>query len=160
MAEKKEIIVTGDGLKKLHDELDERRTVRRREIVEAIRSALSFGDISENSEYDEAKDEQAKNEARIAELEDILKNVRVVPTSEISTETVGIGTAVRVFDEDYNEEIEYFIVGSNEANPIENKISDRSPIGKALLGRTVGDVASVSAPAGTLRLKIISIRLA
>lgn len=160
MAEKKEIVVTEDGLRKLHEELDDRRSAKRREIVEAIRAALSFGDISENSEYDEAKDEQAKNEARIAELEEILKNVRVVPTSEISTETVGIGTAVKVFDEEFEEEIEYQIVGSNEANPIVNKISDRSPIGKALLGRSVGDVALVSAPAGTLRLKIISIRLA
>ncbi|MBO4413875.1 MAG: transcription elongation factor GreA [Clostridia bacterium] len=160
MAEKKEIVVTEDGLRKLHEEIDDRRSAKRREIVEAIRAALSFGDISENSEYDEAKDEQAKNEARIAELEEILKNVRVVPTSEISTETVGIGTAVKVFDEEFEEEIEYQIVGSNEANPIVNKISDRSPIGKALLGRSVGDVALVSAPAGTLRLKIISIRLA
>ncbi len=160
MAEKKEHVVTEEGLRKINDELDGRRTVKRREIVESIRAALAFGDISENSEYDEAKDEQAKNEARIAELEDILKNVRVVPSSEISTETVSVGTAVRVYDEEFDEEIEYFIVGSNEANAMENRISDVSPIGKALVGRSVGDVAIVSAPAGTVRLKIISIRLA
>ncbi len=153
----KEIIVTEEGLKKLEDELHYLKTVKRKEVVEAIRVALGFGDLSENSEYDEAKDEQAKTEARIEELEETLKNVKLVTESDVKTEKVNVGNKVKVFNEKYNEECEYIIVGSTEADPIKNKISDQSPIGLALVGLKVGQTAKVETPRGAMKLKVLEI---
>ena len=153
----KQIIVTEEGLKKLNEELEYLKTTKRKEVVEAIRVALSFGDLSENSEYDEAKNEQAKTEARIVELEESLKNVKVISESEVNTDKVNVGNRVKVYDEDFEEEIEYTIVGSTEADPLENKISDQSPIGVALIGKKVGDIADVHTPGGVIKMRILEI---
>lgn len=150
----KQIIVTEEGLKKLNEELEYLKTTKRKEVVEAIRIALSFGDLSENSEYDEAKNEQAKTEARISELEESLKNVKVISDSEVNTDTVNVGNKVLVYDVEFEEDVEYTLVGSTEADPIENKISDQSPIGSALLGKKVGDVVDVHTPGGIIKLEI------
>ena len=152
-----EIIVTEDGLKKLQDELHYLKTVKRKEVVEAIRVAIGFGDLSENSEYDEAKNEQAKTEARIQELEETLKNVKLVSEDEVHTESVNVGNKVKVFNEKYKEEDEYTVVGSTEANPLMNYISDQSPIGKALMGAKVGQTVKVDTPKGAMKLKILDI---
>ncbi len=153
----KELTVTEEGLKKLEDELYYLKTVKRKEVVEAIRVALGFGDLSENSEYDEAKDEQAKTEARIEELEETLKNVKLVTDSEVQTGKVNVGNKVKVFNEKYNEECEYIIVGSTEADPMKNRISDQSPIGLALVGLKVGQTAKVETPRGAMKLKVLEI---
>ena len=152
-----EIIVTEDGLKKLQDELHYLKTVKRKEVVEAIRVALGFGDLSENSEYDEAKNEQAKTEARIQELEETLKNVKLVNEEDVHTESVNVGNKVKVFNEKYKEEDEYTVVGSTEANPLMNYISDQSPIGRALMGAKVGQTVKVDTPKGAMKLKILEI---
>ena len=149
--------VTEEGLRKLKEELDYLKVEKRKENVEAIRTALSFGDISENSEYDEAKNEQAKTERRIVELEDTIRRVKVVADSEIQTDHVGVGSIVRVLDREYGEEDEYTIVGSTEARPSENKISDLSPIGKALIGHTAGETVDAVTPGGTVKLTILEI---
>ena len=125
--------------------------------MESIRTALSFGDLSENSEYDEAKNEQAKVEAQINDLEDILKQIKVISDSDISTDQVNIGAKIKVYDEKYDEEIEYTLVGSTEADPLENKISDQSPIGSALIGAKIGDTVTAVTPNGELKLKILDI---
>ncbi len=153
----KQIIVTEEGLKKLQDELEYLKTTKRKEVVEAIRVALSFGDLSENSEYDEAKNEQAKTEARISELEESLKHVKVISDSDVTTDTINVGNRVKVYDEEFDEEIEYTIVGSTEADPLENKISDQSPIGAALIGQQVGHRVDVTTPGGVITLKILEI---
>ncbi len=153
----KQIIVTEEGLKKLKEELEYLKTTKRKEVVEAIRVALSFGDLSENSEYDEAKNEQAKTEARINELEESLKHVKVISDSEVTTDTVNVGNRVKVYDEEFEEEILYTIVGSTEADPLEDKISDQSPIGAALIGRQVGETVEVTTPGGVISLKILEI---
>lgn len=153
----KQITVTEEGLKKLKEELEYLKTVKRKEVVEAIRVALSFGDLSENSEYDEAKNEQAKTEARINELEESLKHVKVISDSEVNTDVANVGNRVKVYDEEFAEEIEYILVGSTEADPLENKISDQSPIGSALIGRSVGESVEVHTPAGVISLKILEI---
>ena len=153
----KQIVVTDEGLKKLTEELEYLRNVKRKEVVEAIKVALSFGDLSENSEYDEAKNEQAKTEARISELEETLKHVKVIDDNDINTETVNVGAVVKVHDEEYDEDVEYTIVGSTEADPITNKISDQSPIGSSIIGSRVGDTVSVETPGGTIKLKILEI---
>ena len=149
--------VTEDGLKKLQDELEKLKTVGRSEIAEKIKVARGYGDLSENSEYDEAKNEQAKIEARIVEIEAMLKNVEIIAGIKGAAKTVMVGTKVKVFDEDFDEEYTYKIVGSTEANPMEEKISDESPVGKALLGKKVGDEVVVEAPAGEIKLKILKI---
>ena len=153
----KEITVTEEGLKKLQDELTYLKTVKRKEVVEAIRVALGFGDLSENSEYDEAKNEQAKTEARIAELEETLKNVKIVSDSDVQTERVNVGNKVKVYNEKYKEEVEYTVVGSTEANAVMNRISDQSPIGMALIGAKVGASVKVDTPKGAMKLKILEI---
>ncbi|MBQ8254419.1 MAG: transcription elongation factor GreA [Clostridia bacterium] len=150
----KQIIVTEEGLKKLQEELEYLKSTKRKEVVEAIRVALSFGDLSENSEYDEAKNEQAKTEARISELEESLKHVKVISDSEVNTDAVNVGNRVLVYDLEFEEDIEYTLVGSTEADPIENKISDQSPIGQALIGRAVGDIVDVHTPGGIIKLEI------
>ena len=149
--------VTEDGLKKLQDELEKLKTVGRSEIAEKIKIARGYGDLSENSEYDEAKNEQAKIEARIVEIEAMLKNVEIIAGIKGAAKTVVVGTKVKVFDEELNEEYTYKIVGSTEANPMEEKISDESPVGKALLGKKVGDEVIVEAPVGEIKLKILKI---
>ena len=151
------IVVTDEGLKKLQDELEYLKSTKRKEVVEAIRVALSFGDLSENSEYDEAKTEQGKTESRILELEEMLKNVKVISDHEIKTDSVNVGNVVKVHDEEFDEELDYVLVGSTEANPAENKISDQSPIGKALIGAKVGDVVTFETPVGEAHLKVLEI---
>ncbi len=153
----KEIVVTDEGLKKLQEELDFLKNVKRKEVVEAIRVALSFGDLSENSEYDEAKNEQGKVEAKIAELEETLNHVKVISENEVTTDAVNVGARVKVFNEKYSEEVEYTLVGSTEADPLFNKISDQSPIGTAIMGAKVGDVVVVATPGGDMKLKIMEI---
>ena len=151
------ITMTEEGLKKLTDELEYLKTVKRKEVTEAIRVALSFGDLSENSEYDEAKTEQAKVEARIAELDEMLKNIRIISDDEIHTDAVNIGAKVRIYNKTRDMEIEYSIVSSLEANPLAHKISDHSPIGSAIIGARVGDTVTVETPAGAMVLEILEI---
>jgi transcription elongation factor GreA len=153
----KEVIVTYEGLKKLEEELEQLRGPKRMEIKERIKVALSFGDISENSEYDEAKNEQAYIEGRIAQLEAMLKNVRVIDEEDVSTDKVTIGSKVTILDMEYNEEIVYSIVGSTEADPAQFKISNESPVGSALMNKKKGNVVEVVVPDGVLKFKILKI---
>ncbi len=153
----KQITLTDEGLKKLEAELENLKTVKRKEIAEKIKVALSFGDLSENSEYDEAKNEQAFIEARIAEVEAMLKNVKVLDESELSTEHVGVGSKVKLKDMEFDEEVEYQIVGSTEADPNAGRISDESPIGKAILGHKVGDIVEVEVPDGMISFELLEI---
>lgn len=153
----KETILTYDGLKKLEEELEYLKTEKRREVAERIKVALGFGDLSENSEYDEAKNEQAQVEMRIIDLENKLRNVKVIDEDEIDTKTVQIGNTVQVLDVEFDEKVEYTIVGSTEVDLASNKISNESPIGKALLGKKKNDVVEVEAPAGVLSFKVLKI---
>lgn len=153
----KQITLTDEGLKKLEAELENLKTVKRKEIAEKIKVALSFGDLSENSEYDEAKNEQAFIEARIAEIEAMLKNVKVLDESELSTEHVAVGSKVKLRDIEFDEEEEYQIVGSTEADPNAGRISDESPIGKAILGHKVGDIVEVEVPDGVISFEVLEI---
>ena len=154
----KKVVVTASGLKALEEELEMLKTVRRSEISEKIRVARSYGDLSENSEYDEAKNEQAIVEARIADLEVMLKNVVILDESELVKDVISLGSTVKVYDEDFEEELEYIIVGSTEEDLDLGKISDESPVGKALIGKKVGDVAEAILPTGdTAKFKVISI---
>ena len=153
----KEIFVTEEGLKKLQEELDYLKTERREEIKDMIKTAKSFGDLSENSEYDEAKNEQAIVEARIAELEEMLSNVRIVDASALENDVVRVGLSVKIKNVDTGEAEEYRIVGVTEADPFEGLISDESPIGKALLGQKVGAVVEVEIPLGMVKYKITKI---
>ena len=154
----KQIVVTESGLKKIKDELEFLKNVKRKEAAENVGIARSFGDLSENSEYDEAKNEQAKIEAQISELEETLAQVKVIGDHEIQTNTVSIGVSVVVYDMEFNEEVEYQLVSSREANPLENKISDQSPVGKAIMGAKVGDVVTAEMPVGTVKFRIVSIK--
>ena len=155
--EEKEVILTQEGHQKLEEELNYLKTEKRTEISERIKVALGFGDLSENAEYDEAKTAQSENEARIAELENKLRNAKVIDEKEIDTKTVQIGNTVKVLDIEFDEKIEYTIVGSTEVKLSENKISNESPLGKALLGAKKGDTVEVDAPAGIIKYKIVSI---
>ena len=150
----KQIVVTESGLKKITDELEYLKNVKRNEAAENVGIARSFGDLSENSEYDEAKNEQAKIEAQISELEETLAHVKVIGDHEIQTNTVSIGVSVIVYDMEYDEEVEYHLVSSREVNPLENKISDQSPLGKAIIGAKVGDKVTVRLPRGETVIKI------
>ena len=154
----KQIMLTVEGLQKLEEELEYLKTIKRKEVAEKIKEARGFGDLSENAEYDEAKNEQNQVESRIIDLENMLKNAAVIDHDEVEIDKVGIGTRVKVYDVDFEEEIEYSIVGSTEADPDKNKISDESPVGKALLGKKTGDEVEVSTPTGdTFTLKILEI---
>lgn len=153
----KKVLLTSEGLKKLQDELDNLKNVRRKENTAALKIAKSFGDLSENSEYDEAKNEQAEIEARISEIENMLKNAEIIDESDIATDVVSIGSKVTVKDIDDGEICEYLIVGSTEADPMKGKISDESPVGTALLGHKIGEVVSVEAPMGVLEYEIVNI---
>ena len=159
--QKKEILLTEEGFKKIEDELELLKTVRRKEVAERIKVAISFGDISENSEYDEAKNEQAQLEERILKLENILRVAVIIDESSIDTNLVTVGSVVKIeFKDaltDEVEEDEYTIVGSAEADPSESKISNESPIGKALLGKVVGDEIDVQVPDGISKIKILEI---
>ena len=157
MSQTKQFIMTYEGVKKLEEELEYLKTVKRKEITEKIKVALGYGDLSENSEYDEAKNDQAFTEGRILQLENMLKNAVVVDESELPNDVVSVGTIVKVKDYDFDEEVEYTIVGSTEVNLAENKISNESPIGKALLGAKKGATVEVQAPAGVIKYKIVSI---
>ncbi|MCD8195873.1 MAG: transcription elongation factor GreA [Lachnospiraceae bacterium] len=159
MAEKKNIL-TYEGLKKLEEELQDLKVVQRREIAQKIKEAREQGDLSENAEYDAAKDEQRDIEARIEQIEQILKNAEVVLDEEIDYDKISIGCVVRVLDLEYGEEEEYKLVGSSEASSLQNKISNESPIGRALIGAEVGDVVDVEAPAGVIQYKVLSIHRA
>jgi len=150
--------MTYEGIKKLEEELEYLKTVRRKEITEKIKVALGYGDLSENSEYDEAKNDQAFNEGRIIQLENMLKNAVVVDESEIPTDKVSVGSIVKVMDYEFDEEVEYAIVGSAEADPMNFKISNESPVGSALLGKKVGDVVEVTVPSGVSKFEILEIR--
>ncbi len=153
----KQTILTGEGLSKLEEELEELKTVKRQEVAAKIKVALSFGDLSENSEYDEAKNEQAMVEARIAQVEAMLKNVHVLDDSDLPTDIVSIGSKVLLKDIEFDEDVEYYIVGSTEADPSEGKISDESPVGKALLGHRVGDRVEVEVPSGMIEFEVLEI---
>ena len=155
----KEIILTDEGLRKLEEELEQLKTVKRKEIAEKIKEALSFGDLSENSEYDEAKNEQAFVEARILQLETTLKNVRVLDDDELNHEIVSVGSKVILRDVEFDEEVEYQIVGSTEADPASGKISDESPVGKGLIGHKIGETVVIEAPVGDIKYEILSINI-
>src|SRR3954447_10209993 len=156
----KEVILTADGYKKLQTEIDLLRTEKRREVAERIRVAREFGDIAENAEYDDAKNEQAMLEHKIAQLEERLLSARVITKKEISKDAVSIGSHVRLRDMQANKTFEYHIVGSAEANPAQNKLSNESPVGKAIMGKKKGEVVEVSAPRGALKFKILEIKAA
>lgn len=153
----KELILTYEGLKKLEEELEKLKTVRRREVAERIKTAREFGDLSENAEYDEAKNEQAFIEGRIAELEHKLKNAKIIDEDELGTDIVSIGSIVKVKDGELNEVLRFHIVGSAEADPMEDKISNESPVGAALLSKKVGDVVSIEVPDGNVVMEIMEI---
>ena len=154
----KKVVVTASGLKALEEELEMLKTVRRKEVSEKIRIARGYGDLSENSEYDEAKNEQAIVEARIADLEVMLKNVVILDENELVNDAVSLGSKVRVYDEEFEEELEYVIVGSTEADLELGKISDESPVGKALIGKKVGEIAEAILPGGdTAKFRVVSI---
>lgn len=153
----KTVFLTYEGLKERERELEYLKTEKRKEISEKIKVALGFGDLSENAEYDEAKNEQAEVELKIVKLEKMLKNAKVIDEEDISTDIVSMGIKVKVLDIDMEEEEIYNIVGSEEADPMNNKISDESPVGKALLGAKIGDTVTVEAPNGEFELKILEI---
>lgn len=155
--DEKEVLLTQEGYDNLEKELEYLKTEKRAEISERIRVALGFGDLSENSEYDEAKNAQASNEIKIAELENKLRYARIIDESEIDNKTVQVGNRVKVLDMEYDEEAEYTIVGSTEVDLAQNKISNESPIGKALLGAKKNQVVEVHAPAGIMKYKILAI---
>ena len=156
--EEKDVILTQEGYDNLDKELNYLKTEKRAEIAERIKVALGFGDLSENSEYDEAKTAQAENEVKIAELENKLRHAKIIDEKEIDTDTVQIGNTVKVLDVEFDEEIEYTIVGSTEVNLAENKISNESPLGSALLGAKKNHVVDVNAPAGIMKYKILDIK--
>ena len=156
----KKNILTYEGLNKLEDELENLKVVRRKEVSQKIKEAREQGDLSENAEYDAAKDEQRDIEARIEELETILKNAEVVVEEEADLDKVSIGCSVKILDCEFDEELEYKIVGSTEANSLKGKISNESPVGKALLGKQVGDTVTVETPAGEFSYKVLSIHRA
>jgi transcription elongation factor GreA len=158
MEDNKEILLTQEGYQKLEDEVEHLKSVRRREVAERIKVAISFGDISENAEYDEAKNEQAQVEERIIKLENMLRKAVIIDESKIDSNIVTIGSIVKVNDMEFEEEVEYTIVGSAEADPYEGKISNESPVGKALLGRAKGEVVDVQVPDGIAKFEILEIR--
>ena len=156
--EEKEVIMTQEGYDKLEEELEFLRTEKRTEIAERIKVALGFGDLSENSEYDEAKNAQADNEIKIANLENKLRYAKIIDESEIDTKTVQVGNIVKLLDMEYDEEVTYTIVGSTEVDLKENKISNESPIGSAILGAKKNQVVEIEVPAGIVKYKVLSIK--
>lgn len=157
MEENKAVLLTQEGYDKLEKELEYLRTEKRAEVAERIKVALGFGDLSENSEYDEAKTAQAENEAKIADLENKIRYAKIIDESEIDTKTVQVGNVVKVFDMEFEEEETYTIVGSTEVDLSQNKISNESPIGLALMGAKKNQIVEVNAPAGIIKYKVLSI---
>lgn len=157
MSETKKYVMTYEGVKKLENELNFLKTTRRKEVTAKIKVALSFGDLSENSEYDEAKNDQAFLEGRIIQLENMLKNASIVDETEIPKDIINVGSQVKVKDFEFDEEIEFLIVGSAEADPMENKISNESPVGSALMGKKVGAIVEVQVPDGINKYEILTI---
>ena len=157
MVEKQELL-TQEGYNKLEEELEYLKAVKRKEVAERLKVAISFGDLSENAEYDEAKNEQAKLEEQILKLDEKLRKAVIIDESQIDLNIVTVGSIVKVFDFDFDEEIEYSIVGSAEADPFEGKISNESPVGKALLGARVGETVEVQVPDGVSKFKVLEIR--
>ena len=153
----KKNILTYQGLQKLEDELQNLKVVRRKEVAQKIKEAREQGDLSENAEYDAAKDEQRAIEARIEELEKILKNAEVVVEDEVDLDRINIGCQVKILDLEYDEELDYKIVGSTEANSLKGKISNESPVGKALIGAKIGDIVEVETQAGGIKYKVLEI---
>ncbi len=153
----KQTILTDEGLKKLEEELEHLKTVTRKEVADKIKVALSFGDLSENSEYDEAKNEQALVESRIAQIEMMLKNVKLLDEDEISNDIISVGSRVKLYDIEFDEEVDYQIVGSTEADPMQGRISDESPVGRFLIGHKVDDVVDVETPGGICTYKVLEI---
>jgi len=158
MENEEDVILTQEGFDKLEAELENLKTVERTAIAERIKIALGYGDLSENSEYDEAKNAQEENENKIIELENKIRHAKIIDNSEIDTKTVQIGNIVKVHDEEFDEDVTYTIVGSTEVDLKENKISNESPIGKALLGAKKNQVVEAEVPSGTLKFKILSIK--
>lgn len=157
MAKGKQMLYTPQGYQELVDELHLLKHVKREEIKNAIATARGFGDLSENAEYDEARNEQAKNETRIKELEELLENALILDESNIDTSVISLGSTVKVFHEGMDREFIYDLVSSNEASPMEGKISDQSPIGESLIGKRAGDTVEVEVPNGTVRMKVLEV---
>lgn len=157
METEREIVLTAEGLRRIEQELEHLRTVHRREVADRIRESKAFGEFSENSEYEDAKTEQAFVEGRILELKMILQNASVIEDSDVPTDTVGVGSKVTVRDLDSGDEWEYTIVGSVEADPSEDRISNESPVGEALMDKKVGDTIEVEIPAGLVKYQIVKI---
>lgn len=154
----KEVLLTQEGLKKLEEELENLKSVKRREVAERIKVAIGYGDISENSEYEDAKNEQAFIEGRIITLEKMLRNARIINSDEVDTDTVGVGSTVVLEDLEFGDTVEYTIVGTAESDPFANKISNESPVGKAIIGQKKGSIVDVQVPAGIIKYKIIDIK--
>jgi len=153
----KKVILTYNGLRELEDELQNLKVVRRKDVAEKIKEARAQGDLSENAEYDAAKEEQGEIESRIVELEKILKNAEVIDEEEISLDTISVGCKVKIYDFEFEEEIDYAIVGSTEADPLKYKISNESPVGSALIGSKIGDLVEAETPNGVVKLKVLDI---
>ncbi len=161
MSEAKKYVMTYEGVKKLEEELEYLKNgKKKKKITEKIKVALSFGDLSENSEYDEAKNEQAFVEGRIIQLENMLKNASIVDENEVPKDIVSVGSIVKVKDYEFDEEVEYIIVGSAEADPMNNKISNESPVGHGLIGKKVGDIIEVTVPDGVSKYEILEVNRA
>ncbi len=158
MTEKK-LVLTTEGLESLENELNDLKVVRRKDVAEKIKEARGQGDLSENAEYDAAKEEQAEIEARILEIEDILSNAEIISDDEIDKDTVSVGCHVKLFDYEFDEEVEYFVVGSTEADPMNFKISNESPIGKAIIGHHAGEEVTFDTPDGSCKYKILEINI-
>jgi len=158
MGNEKEVILTVDGLNKLEKKLEYLKTVRRREVAERIRQALELGDISENSEYEDAKNEQGFIEGQILEIEKMLRNAKVIDEQDVDPDTVSVGSKVTLVDVDNKTEFEYMIVGSAEADPSQARISNESPVGRSLMGKKVGNIVNVEVPMGTIQYKIKAIK--
>lgn len=154
----KEVLLTPAGLANLEEELEHLKSVKRKEVAERIKIAISYGDLSENSEYEDAKNEQAFVEGRIITLEKMLRNARLINEAEVDTGVVSVGSTVRLRDIEFAEDVEYHIVGSAESDPAQNKISNESPVGRALLGKSVGSMVEVNVPAGTIQYEVLEIR--
>ncbi|MED1915358.1 transcription elongation factor GreA [Brevibacillus brevis] len=155
----KEVILTPEGLTKLEQELEDLKTVKRKEVAARIKEAISFGDISENSEYEEAKNEQAFIEGRILTLEKMLRNARIITNEDVDTGVVSVGSRVKLKDLEFGDVMDYTIVGSAESDPMNNKISNESPVGQALLGKAKGSIVDVNVPAGVIQYEILDINL-
>ena len=153
----KKTVLTYEGLRKIEEELEYLKVVKRKEIAERIKEARGQGDLSENAEYDAAREEQAKMETEILGLEKMLRNAEVIDDNEVSSDVITVGSTVKLFDEDFEEEVEYTIVGSAEADPVEGRISNESPVGKGLLGHKSGDTVVINAPQGEVIFKVLEI---